>query len=208
MNHKMISETKYREFTCPADAEDWGNRYYGAWANYYKKKKLWLNHAAGQEIDDLIIEGYCGNDFHHVNHYLRYGEESKYNNFQYSRKLVQQLSKVISLAPRVSENIIVYKSVGNYTAEALSKFGEVLDKAFISTSLLKRVAADYKFYSNQPYIVKLHVKKGTTGIYTPCITNGGEYELLLLLNGIFKLINIPYQENQITIFECELSYVL
>lgn len=195
----------YREFTCPDMVEEWGDRIYGKWTEYYKNQKALLNQSAGGEIDEMLIEGYCGNDFRHINNYLRFGENSVYE-AEYTSLLSKRLTVVMSLAPRIPENIIVYRSVGNHTAEALKKYGKALEKAFISTSMLKTIAMDSDFYSNPPYLLKAYVKKGTRGIYTTSIAFGGEYEMLLSRDGVFKLLKEPYGADGKLVFECQITY--
>ena len=113
-------------------------------------------------------------------------------------------------APRVNENIIVYRYV---TTDVVSKLIDAnkhnsnkyyLERGFMSTSLIKPKAEDIKI---EQCVLKIYVAKGTVGAYVNTVVFRSEYELLLQNNLYIRLCNKPYFDKEINtnIYECKIS---
>lgn len=59
----IINGEDHRIFNSPSKVEDWGNQHYSGWAEKYKNQLLLFDLISSEKKDNMIIEGYCGNDF-------------------------------------------------------------------------------------------------------------------------------------------------
>ena len=116
---------------------------------------------------------------------------------------VQYMDNVISRAPELDEDVIVYRAVAAYDDESLKfinsiKKGKVIeDKSFVSVA--KSVDTQFKCFLNRPNSVALRIKlpKGTKGL------NINFSEFLLPRNSKIKVVS--YDEKY-AIADCE--YIL
>ncbi|MBE6062577.1 MAG: hypothetical protein E7207_03260 [Clostridium butyricum] len=156
---------------------------------------------------DSSIECYCGYNYEQINEYLRF---DKKNDLYIYMEMADILAILLSMAPRIPENIVVYRLVCDEFINQLIANNRdgipLLEKGFISTSLLKDIIKSEESYSRYKNLLKIYVKKGTIGIYVNEITTRAEEEILLYPNGYFKLLRKPYQYKDKNVYECELFY--
>ena len=129
----------------------------------------------------------------------------------YAKNMATILTVILSMAPRVPNNIVAYRLVCDDFIRSLiennKKEMPTIEKGFISTSLVKSIVNSDEAYSYQENLLKIYVPKYTIGIYVNEITKRKkEQELLLFPNGYFRLIKKPYNEGNKMVYECELFY--
>ncbi|WP_455810391.1 ADP-ribosyltransferase [Clostridium butyricum] len=201
--------SNYIEFKDEVQAESWGKKYYSNWGNSYKNAMK----VAGKIIEDnhvtKPIEYYCGEAYKWINSYLRFKVDKSDSNI-YS-EVSNILAITLSMAPRIPEDIIVYRMVcDEFICELIrNKKRDVptQEKGYLSTSLTKNIVNSKEYYSNHKNLLKIYVKANTVGIYVNEVTNRSENEILLSPNGYLKLIKEPYKENNKLVYECELIYM-
>jgi len=199
-----MTKQKYYKFTTANEASAWGDAHYSEWANKYKNRGF-------ETLDDRVVECYCGYDFRHMNYILR-NPECDYLAKHIYQAMSIDLKNIISQAPKIPENIIVYRCVPNSFIEELKNLynrivndGWVQEKGFLSTSLNDDIDVEHGFDG----ILRIRVTKGTPGIYTPCVAGRGERELLLPPNCHIRLIgflkiSIP-KIRKYRVYDCQLK---
>ncbi|WP_291649903.1 ADP-ribosyltransferase [Clostridium sp.] len=206
-----IDESNYINFK-KEEAKAWGKKSYSKWANEYMEnmeetkkivEKFSTSYAA--------IEMYCGYAHRDINSYLRFKQkETIYLD------LVSVLSVIICMAPRIPDNIVVYRAVSEKFIYELIDNNKSLgiptqEKGFMSTSLTMDMFNKSKFndsneFKNTKNILKIYVNSGAKGIYVEDISKRSELEIILPPNCFLKMIKKPYYENDKEIYECKLIY--
>ncbi len=199
----------YHHFTDDMEVTKWGERHYQEWSNNY----FALMNSAKDTLRGLLtsapIEYYCGYSYRDMNLFLRTGEDTEGGIY---RELSDILIIMMCMAPRVPDNVVVYKLVPNEIVKQIEKFnseGDVYqEKGFISTGLLSEITKVNEHYNGYKNILKLYVKKGSIGVYVNTITKRNEQELLMFPGGYYKLIKKPYKDPKLNkiVYECELFY--
>lgn len=206
MNNNIVS-SDYIEFRECAAAEDWGKKYYDKWSKQYKQNMQIANKVIKTPCIDASVECYCGYNYKEINDYLRFGLE-KDNLY---KEMSDVLAITLTMAPRVPNNIIVYRLVCDEFINELIKNNKkgipTQEKGFISTSLTKDIINSQEYYSEQKNMLKIYVQANTVGIYVNGVTKRHENELLLYPDGYFRLLKKPYEENNKKIYECLLFYM-
>lgn len=201
----------YRMFKNEDEAEKWGRQLYGEWGDKIKKIEKAKDSSSMFKENSwvkVLIEYYCGYKYIDINNYYRYGNEV--NVLSSYRYKAVRLSEQLLQAPRVNENIIVYRYV---TTDVVSKLIDAnkhnsnkyyLERGFMSTSLIKPKAEDIKI---EQCVLKIYVAKGTVGAYVNTVVFRSEYELLLQNNLYIRLCNKPYFDKEINtnVYECKIS---
>ena len=198
----------YKEFTTPEEADAWGNEIYKEWGDEIKNFKI-LKKDSGMFEDSSWaydpLELYCGWDYQHINNFLRKNDEDTLDVYKYR---AVRLSETLLRAPRIKENIIVYRYVGNDYIEKLLQANKEFEnhyyyeKGFTSTSLLKKIVSDAP---DDASLLKLYVDKGTVGAYIDTVVSRAEYEILLQNNLHIRLCKKPYFDKTINrmVYECK-----
>lgn len=191
-NSKRINPTKncYKKFKTPFQIEKWAKQYYLDWSNNFKNSH-------NKDILDYL-KFYFGQSYKKINYGLR-NDNLRENEVNSIRNCI----KMINAAPEIPENITVYRAVDKdfFINTKVDNF-KFLEKGFMSTSLLKESIIDtgegrYTPYKSCKYILKIHINKGTHGIYSEFIKSnfGGpsnEYEILFPPDVSIKLVGFPY----------------
>ncbi|WP_315069386.1 ADP-ribosyltransferase [uncultured Clostridium sp.] len=203
-----INVADYIEFKEEKAAEAWGIKYYSEWAEKHKESMKIAKEIIKTPLATSSIECYCGYNYRQINEYLRFNVTPDDDNIY--REMSDILAISLSMAPRVPDNVIVYRLVcDEFIRELIQNNKEGIPKieqAFISTSLTEKIVESSEFYSDHENMLKIYVKANTVGIYVNVITARSENELLLYPNGYFKLLKKPYRANNKNIYECELFY--
>lgn len=184
-------EKHYKNFTTPLQIEKWAEQYYLDWSDDFKKA-----HKNKNALDYLKF--YFGETYKNINFRLRSGNlrENELNT-------IRDCIRIIKAAPKIPENIIVYRAVGkDFFRNARINSFKFFEKGFMSTSLLEGAVIDknkgrYTPYQSCKYILKIHINKETEAVYSEFIKSnfGGpsnEYEILFPPNILIKLIKLPY----------------
>lgn len=204
--HDYVKDKKsYVHFIEEKDAEQWGMLHYKLWATKYKKIMSMAQDVLRGTYANKPIEVYCGYKFREINTFLRTDEECDNGTY---REVADILSIVICGAPRIPCNVVLYRVVDEDFINQLIMCNKrcnpvpVLEKGFMSTSLLKRIA----FEDDRKNLLKIYVEKDICGIYVNAVTKRDEEEMLLLPNMYLRLIEYPYfdEESGKTIYECKL----
>jgi len=211
----LLEKSDFYEFVSGDEAELWGKRHYGEWAENYKNGVFHL-----QKINDDfgwdVIKCYCGQMHDHINTILRKAETNYLATDTYEL-MSRMLAVVIALAPRVPEDIIVYRGVFKAELDELQnmiKEGSPLYKEdFVSTSLCTEITKTNKFDA----LLRIRLCKGVAGIYASLVAGDRcEYELLLLPRcfiGKFdkstkKCFKSHEKINDCPVYDCDLTYML
>ena len=204
---KNINESDYLEFKEVNDAEEWGKNHYSKWSEEYKRNMNIIKKVIIDSCVTSVIECYCGYSYREINRYLRFNRDNEYN---LEREMATTLAIMLSMAPRVPENIVAYRLVCDDFVKKIienNKSGiPTIEKGFISTSLLKEIIDSDEAYSGHNNLLKIYVPKNTIGIYVNGVAKRSEQELLLLPNGYFRLIKSPYIDGKKKVYECEILY--
>ena len=204
-----LDVSRYMEFKDVDDISKWGARYYNQWAEVYKKNMNIAKSVLRGSVVSAPVECYCGELYRQINEYLRFDRDN--DNYNY-RELANILSIALATAPRVPQDVVVYRLVCDSFIEELidhNKRGSVVqEKGFMSTSLLSSIVNVKEIYTNEVNILKLYVNKGSIGIYVNSITKRSEQELLLYPNSFLKLLKYPYYDERLNkiVWECEVFY--
>lgn len=205
MNNNIIS-SDYIEFKEDKVAEAWGNKYYQEWSKHYKDSMRVAKEVVKRSCMNSSLEFYCGYSHRQINEYLRFDTED----YLYG-EMSDILAITLSMAPRVPNNIIVYRLVCDQFINQLIENNKegipVQEKGFISTSITKNIVNAGEPYCNHSSMLKIYVKENTVGIYVNGVARRPEQELLLYPNGFFRLLKNPYEDNNKKIYECELFYL-
>lgn len=202
-------KSRYKEFLTVEECREWGD-YYSNWAQKYKEvmslaKKINNNHS----IETSTIECYCGNTYREINEFLRFQYHSDKHLYD---KMVDILIMTLCSAPKIKDDIVVYRLVNDVFIKELIRNNKLPDsiptqeKGFMSTSLLKDIVNVYSDGDSGLYLLKIYVPKGTVGVYVNTVTRRDEEEILLAPNNYLRLIEYPYYDESysIKIFECQL----
>lgn len=195
----------YREFLTEDESREWGKAHYGKWANNYRKQ---MRLAKGYTKDDYVLESierYCGYNYKKINEGLRNGFET--SNIMY-RMLANVLSMILCGAPRIPDNIVLYRVVGKEAIQQILKNNELYTQSkelgFLSTSMLKSIVNNGEFARGEA-LLKMYVKKGTVGVYVNEVTCRNEEEILLPPGLFIRILGTPYLDKIINklVYECE-----
>lgn len=97
------------------------------WADSYKKTMKVAKRAISSWSFSAPVESYCGNEYRGINSFLRNETDCETNRY---REMADILSIVLCLAPRIPENIVVYRLVDdNFIAEFMEEVIKVIDEA-------------------------------------------------------------------------------
>ena len=132
-----LDKSSYRSFSTEEEAEEWGNKYYGKWSEEYKTNIINLKQIF-ESSGYSAIEEYCGHDYKNINSIL--WDERLDNASDLYKIKINTMLLSIALAPRIPENIVVYRGVSNSFIREL-KSDRKKDfwkryKGFLSTSLV------------------------------------------------------------------------
>lgn len=199
------SKEAYVHFKEKKEAEQWGMQHYELWALKYKMIMNMAQDVLRGAYANKTVEAYCGYKYREVNTFLRTDEDCDNGTY---KEVADILSLAICTAPRIPCDVVLYRMVEDDFIKQLIQCNKkcnpvpVLEKGFMSTSLLKRIA----FEDNRNNLLKIYVKKNTCGIYVNAVAKRGEEEMLLLPNMFLRLIEYPYldEESGKTIYECKL----
>ncbi len=196
---------KYIEFTTFRQAEEFGKDNYEEWGKCYKT----IMHLAGNYTSgsccSIPIEAYCGNQYEKINSYLRNDSDNECNTY---REISDILSIILCSAPRIPDNIVLYRAVCDEFIEKLieenNDIGQIQEKGFMSTSMTLDIASNTRFKDNIN-VLKLYVPKGTIGCYVNVICKRSEEEMLLVPKLFLEMIAKPYYNKEYNkmIFECK-----
>ncbi len=175
-------KSRYKEFLTVEECREWGD-YYSNWAQKYKEvmslaKKINNNHS----IETSTIECYCGNTYREINEFLRLQYHSDKHLYD---KMVDILIMTLCSAPKIKDDIVVYRLVNDVFIKELIRNNKLPDsiptqeKGFMSTSLLKDIVNVYSDGDSGLYLLKIYVPKGTVGVYVNTVTRRDEEEILL-----------------------------
>ena len=197
----------YREFTSKDEAEKWGRSIYDPWGQEVKRfKDIKQNSFVFDKewCKESSLEYYCGLGYQKINGFYRYNKNVT-DKYKY---LAWTISEELLLAPRIPENIVVYRYVNEECINELlysTKFNEskqFYERGFMSTSLLKEIAKDAP---DNSVLLKLYVNKATVGAYVNSVVRRNEYEMLLQNNLFLRICKKPYwdEEYGMMIIECK-----
>ena len=99
-----------KENVAKEEAEEWGNKHYKKWAEEYKTNLFNLEQIF-KSHGYHAIEQYCGFDYNKINSILWKEELNSASDFY--KIIINTLVISIVLAPKVPENIVVYRGVLN-----------------------------------------------------------------------------------------------
>ncbi|MFG6326268.1 MAG: ADP-ribosyltransferase [Lachnospiraceae bacterium] len=153
------------------------------------------------------LECYCGYSYRQINKFLRYEEDDDYHTY---REMSDILSIVLSSAPRISHDVVLYRIVND---EFINMFIEknkqtlstpIQEKGFMSTSLLNSIANENEPYASEKNLLKIFVPKNTIGVYVNAVTSRSEEEMLLFPNMYLALVFYPYKDEETgkIVYEC------
>lgn len=154
--------------------QNWGYSVYHYWAKKYSnsmknnKKKLILSDYWSRNDP---LEYYCGNAYANANKYYRHGETGN----DYFDSLLYEINSIIDSAPRVPENLVVYRALNRIDyCDFKEPFMELAPMSTsLSASILMRNNEDPSSdFSYCPYALKIYVSKGAKAVFIDCL---GEY---------------------------------
>lgn len=205
---KIIGKENYKEFENKEESQKWGKIYYSDWGEKYTNLMKSVKDKLSMKIFEIPVESYCGNTYSSINHYLRNDIHSTSN---YEREISDMLIIAIHSAPRIPNDIIVYRLVSDNFIKHLienNKKGKYLttEKGFMSTSMLKNITELDERYTTYSNLLKIYVPKGMLGLYVNSVTGRKEEEILFPPNLDLSLIAYPYKDKETkkTIYECRL----
>ncbi|MCL1976241.1 MAG: hypothetical protein FWG61_08795 [Firmicutes bacterium] len=211
-----IDKSLYREFSSKEDAELWGKKHYGEWADAYKENMLMLKKIFNSYTWD-VVELYCGFNYWQMNSILRETPDARIFSKDVFKPMIEVLAVIISWAPRVPENIVVYRGVADLFVKKLydarKKNWWAAEEGFLSTSLCKIIEMDHGYDA----LLRIYLPKGVPGAYVPCVTGRAEHELLMPPDSGMRLIDdkpfILYKIcrekiNGYPVYDCELTYMI
>lgn len=209
-----LDKSSYREFFSVEEANAWGNEYYGKWAEEYKKNiNILQNYYETNEA--VALDYYCGYAHKEMNSILRNITipDLSDNRLNFLKTMMKILEFSILFAPRIPENIIVYRTVDDTFMDALNKAdlnsgGCAKECGFLSTSLLSK----YPIENNYGHLLRIYVSKDEPGMYIPNIIGRSiEQEILFMHNSYIRLLDDPLTSshscvniNGYKFYECEL----
>lgn len=200
----LNDKDSYLSFTSVDHATIWGNSHYGDWADEYVSKTRLASKLSNGSFS--LIERYCGWSYREINGCLR----ELY--WGVSKSLAQEMAHILTLclcdAPRIPENIIVFRMVCDTFANRLFYDNKhdlaTYEKGFMSTSLLDTIAINRE-HSHHHHLLKIYVPKGTVGVYVNPVTSRTEQEILIAPNRRLAMIDYPHKgEHGKYVTECML----
>lgn len=204
----LKNKENYHEFKNTDEVKKWGKKYYFSWGEMYFKIMKSIKHRLSSSIYEQPLESYCGNTFSAINKFLRFDVHSE---SYYEREIADLLTIAIHTAPRIPNDIIVYRLVNdNFIQDLIDNNKKEIyytrEKAFMSTGMLKGITKSNERYTVNKNLLKIYVKKGTVGLYVNAITNRKEEEILFPPNFDLAMINYPYKDNETkkVVYECKL----
>lgn len=205
---KIIGKENYKEFENKEESKKWGKIYYSDWGKKYTNLMKSVKDKLSMKIFEIPVESYCGNTYSSINCYLRNDIHSTSN---YEREISDMLIIAIHSAPRIPNDIIVYRLVSDNFIKHLienNKKGKYLttEKGFMSTSMLKNITGLDERYTTYSNLLKIYVPKGMLGLYVNSVTGRKEEEILFPPNLDLSLIKYPYKDKETkkTIYKCRL----
>lgn len=176
----------FTEFHNEQEASKWPIDYFGSWMN-----DIQVNNKSN--IAKLLY-GYTGNMNHLYNQLLRgLGEFDKSEVNKYNKE-IDLIEKEVSQF-ELHDNIVIYRYTYKNFFRSLFELSNMqtgrilIEKGFMSTTLLPDLMRDFAKSRNYNCILKLYLPKGTKGAY---VSFGeyklNEYEFLLPPNATFKLL--------------------
>ncbi|QSX04663.1 hypothetical protein JYG23_08065 [Sedimentibacter sp. zth1] len=203
-----ISYDDYLEFKSNKECKKWGFVHYGEWSKNYKSNMHNMKKIGKSTFVDICLEGYCGYLYKDINIYLRNNDE---NDILESYKITAHvLAAVLCMAPRIPDNIVVYRLVCDEFIEELIENNKkgipTLERGFISTSMTLDIVKSEEPYNLHENLLKIYVSKDTIGVYVNSVANRSENEILLYPNGYLRLIKKPYKQLNKIVYECVIIY--
>ncbi|MDE5995158.1 MAG: hypothetical protein K2G60_06560, partial [Oscillospiraceae bacterium] len=110
LNWNVNDKDKYLTFENSDEANLWGLKYYKKWAEHYKNSSRKLGHILKGGLSSDPIGCYCGHSYREINRFMRCGEDNE--SFTY-RELSNILLITLYHAPRIPENVILYRMVSD-----------------------------------------------------------------------------------------------
>lgn len=187
-SNELLESQNAKKFDAIEELEKWASEIWGAWEQQYIKDK------------DNSISVYCGEGAKHgINEYFRSGKQK----FKEHSKTAEEILQVLNSAPRLPEDIITYRIVGNSELFKLLETGKVDDYGFISTTPLFNFNGDN--IKDCDYF-EIFVPKGTVCAYVEHLSVKQEHELLITANK-YKVIYTgkKYKKQGATIYKCYLN---
>lgn len=218
--YKTIDKSTYRDFKFNDHAAiTWGEEVYGNWAEQYPyliksidRRDAFANYWRENEP----LSHYCGNAHYDANKYYR----SNSSGDEYFDSLKAIINDIINTAPRIPDNIVVYRALGridfwdfkrlNGSHKPFVEFGPM--STSLSASILTREQDDPSSdFSACRYALKIFVPKGAKAIFIDEIAksnenmNRGEIELLFSSGSKLYMVSYPYKQWGKTIIDCSLA---
>ena len=171
-----ITRESFKEFKNADDIAEWEK----------VDSKRWVNKLTKDEIKSL--KDYKRSRYEEINKYLRDSEHYKSEIGDLTVSEIQNAIKNINSASNksglIKENMIVYRAVKDFTHNWDKATGTVLqDKAFMSTTLLKKNADDFLKYSanrdvmtKADVVMRLKVPKKSKGFFLDGINPGKKHD--------------------------------
>lgn len=204
-----LDKSLYRSFSTKEEAKEWGNKYYGKWSVEYKTNLFNLEQIF-KSYGYRAIEEYCGYDYKNINPIL--WEERLDNASDLYKLKINTMLISIALAPRVPENIVVYRGVLKSFIKELKSDRKkdfwTRNKGFLSTSLISNFELDHGYEA----ILRIYLPKGTYGAYVTNVSGRPqEQEMLFLPNAYLKLLDSKriHKEKirKYPVYNCILDYL-
>lgn len=207
---RHIKKDEFRELRNKDEASAWGKLYYETWAETYLNVMRGANKIIKDKgIVTIPIEAYCGYVYRDMNAHLRFEDhhciDTKIGEY------CDILTMALCSAPRIPENIVVYRLVPMEFIQELiyrnkTDGSMICERGFMSTGLLKSIVNSGEAYTSHESMLKIYVPKGAIGIYVNAVTSRGEEEILLAPGYFLGLIKYPYfdEGTKKTIYECQL----
>lgn len=136
------------------------------------------------------IEIYAGYGARDINAFLR-GQVDRCS----YESIINTLRLSILSAPRISENIYVYRWVPQLVINELMRFGSKTyhEFGFLSSSIIPILGGPYNFKDDR--LLKIRIDKGTPAAFVDLIVNRNENELLFLDDLWLKYVD-KYHDKQ------------
>lgn len=212
-NFDRCDTSKYRRFNSSEMATHWAKKFYGDWTKNYEiiygsgMSNSLRQYMEGDGSDDPI-RNYCGFGAKRLNGFLRKNIRPLIDQRSYN----DALATLLLLAPRIPENIVVYRYVPDIVIDIILKNNKLnelyTDQGFTSCSLLFN-PPDKSFFDYNN-VLELYIDQYTAGVYVNLISSckRQEFELLILRNSQSYLIDYPYKKNNLTIYPMRLRNIV
>ena len=195
--YSLEDGVQYMSFSTESEAGQWGYSNYADWSDRYKEIMRIVAEIEGRTAGYPFstIECYCGYAYRHINSYLRGAGDAL--SIEVYKEMSHILTILISDAPRIADNIIVYRLVCDDFVDYLyrqSKIGAAtIEKGFMSTSLLATIADQDEPYAHHKNLLKIYVPHGTPAIYVNTVARRSEQEILFAPNRYLAMVKHPYK---------------